>query len=261
MSVGYVVYVCWNGVLLVYSLTLIVLTTFRYNAPPRVIQMLLESDGSQESLFVDSLYGQVPLHVACRCNLNPDSLRLLLDYDIDKKTILLQDNAGRLPLHVAYLHCPKPSDHHGEYSSIELLLQAMIHGRIERVGLVNWKHDMNTFLEGLSVDERNFDASEKLEITCDALRTLLERAILVELAVWKVSCFSHDDLPFDGLGTEGLCMTNLSDDYKRERRIKSGAESIIPGVLSFLEDEPIAYLLEQMGYLMTQRHSSDAYNS
>jgi hypothetical protein len=43
-------------------------------------------------------------------------------------------------------------------------------------------------------------------------------------------------------------MKELSEDYKRERRIKSGAEMIIPGVLSFLEDEPIAALLEQMGF-------------
>jgi hypothetical protein len=254
----------------------------RYNAPPRVIQLLLEHDTTKKSLFVDSLYGQVPLHVACRCNLHPESLKLLLDHDVDKKTVLLQDNANRLPLHVAYLYCPKPNapqtssstttrtstdyqlggiDHHHHHpSSIQYILQAMIHGRIERVGLINWKHDMHTFLDRLSgVDERDFDAQDKLEMTCQALQLLLERAILLELAIWKLfTCYCD-------CGCGGPCdrqspqqqhtescqsqrsMKDFSDEYKRERRIKSGAETIIPGVLSFLEDEPIVDLLKQMG--------------
>lgn len=235
--------------------------------------MLLENDTTKErkSLFVDSLYGQVPLHVACRCNLNPDSLQLLLDYDVEKKTVMLLDNADRLPLHVAYLFCPKiissseqetpPQNQQSSYvqqpqhSSIELILRGMIHGRIERVGLVNWKHDMHTFLELLGVPERDFDASDKLEITCEALKSLLERAILLELAIWKTSCCARHDDGRDGDDRSGFLMPltmegsmkELSKDYKQERRIKSGAEMIIPGVLSFLEDEPIAALLEQMG--------------
>jgi hypothetical protein len=238
----------------------------RYNAPPRVIQSLLDCDTTKErkTLFVDSLYGQVPLHVACRCNLNPASLQLLLDYDVDKKSVLLLDNADRLPLHVAYMYCPTkllPSDttpqqqqqqqHHYEHSSIELILRAMIHGRLERVGLVNWKHDMHTFLERLSVHERDFNASDNLEMTCEALKILLERAILLELAIWKTSCYggAHEEEQHEVLTTmKGCSMKELSEDYKRERRIKSGAEMIIPGVLSFLEDEPIAALLEQMGF-------------
>lgn len=226
-----------------------------YNAPRRVLQLLLDNhDNAQQTLFVDSLYGQVPLHVACRCNLNPDSLGLLLDYDIDKKTVLLLDSAERLPLHVAYLFCTTPSKDDGGHSSIELLLRAMIHGRIERIGLVNWKHDMHTFLERLNVPERDVDASDKLELTSEALQMLLERAILLELAIWKVNCFSQDNNNNnnsnhgDDLRTTGLTWQDLSEDYKRERRIKSGAEMIIPGVLSFLEDEPIAILLQQMGY-------------
>lgn len=214
--------------------------------------MLLESDTTKErkTLFVDSMYGQVPLHVACRCNLHPNSLCVLLHYDVDKKTVLLQDSADRLPLHVAYLHCPKPSSENTrEQSSIELLLQAMIHGRMERVGLLNWKHDMHTFLERLSVPERDFDASDKLEMTCEALKTLLERAILLELAIWKASCCVHHGEDDEvGLRSMEMSVKGLSDEFKRERRIKSGAEMIIPGVLSFLEDEPIMMLLKQMGY-------------
>jgi hypothetical protein len=243
----------------------------RYNAPPRVIQLLLEHDTAKESLFVDSLYGQVPLHVACRCNLHPESLKLLLDHDVNKKTVLLQDNADRLPLHVAYLFCPKPTasssaataitgeyHHHGAGggeqhhppSSIQYILQAMIHGRIERVGLINWKHDMHTFLDRLSVEERDFDANDKLAMTCQALNMLLERAILLELAIWKIftCCDSgQEEEGCHGTNPPDMCMKNFSDEYKRERRIKSGAETIIPGVLSFLEDEPIVDLLRQMG--------------
>jgi hypothetical protein len=40
--------------------------------------------------------------------------------------------------------------------------------------------------------------------------------------------------------------------FTKERHVKSGAEAIIPGVLSFLEDEPIEKILDEFenaGYL------------
>jgi len=254
---------CWSTSSLSNSRHHGISASIRYNAPPHVIELLLENDTTKErkTLFTDSMYGQVPLHVACRCNLNPDSLRLLLHYDVDKKCVMLQDNADRLPLHVAYVFCPKASastgtvsEQHRQQSTIELLLHAMIHGRMERVGLLNWKHDMHAFLERLGVQERDSNAADKLEMTCQVLNMLLERAILLELAIWKASCCSvcnddneqGDDITSYNMAT--ISVRDLAEDFKRERRIKSGAEMIIPGVLSFLEDEPIMALLEEMGY-------------
>jgi hypothetical protein len=43
-----------------------------------------------------------------------------------------------------------------------------------------------------------------------------------------------------------------AQQFKKERRVKSGAEIIIPGVLAFLEDEPVAKILaefEKLGYI------------
>ncbi|CAB9509026.1 Inherit from meNOG: ankyrin 3, node of Ranvier (ankyrin G) [Seminavis robusta] len=200
----------------------------RYNAPKEVIQMLLENDLEGKSLFVGGTYDQLPLHVACRCNLPPASIQPLLDFDTDKKTVLVEDNAGRLPLHVAYLR-----NSHMEVT--RMLLEAMICGRIERLGLDLWKRDMGRIYTSLSAHERDFNANDKLEMTREALKEFIQRAFVFELGIWKASCVR---------GSKERCREDC--EYKKERRIKSGAEIIIPHVVSFLENEPIEKLVQQL---------------
>lgn len=209
---------------------------YRYNAPPAVFELLLDCDVERKTLFTESTYGQVPLHVACRCNLNYESLQLLLDYDVEKKSVLRQDNADRLPIHVAYLY-------KSHVKSIEIILKGMIFGRIERVGLENWKRDLREMMQKLNVRERDFDASDKVELTRSVLEKFMERAFLLELAIWKNNCFPHDcGLSDTAAGSKS--MKELSSAYKSERRITSGAEIIIPHVLAFVEDEPLVAMLD-----------------
>ena len=213
----------------------------RYNAPAEAIQLLLDSDPTRTSLFTGGTYDQLPLHVACRCNLAPASIQLLLDYDTDKRTVLMEDNAGRLALHVAYLRNSHPQ-------VLKLLLDAMVGDRITRMGLDLWKRDMRQMLVSLSTHERDFDAQDKLEMTRDVLEELLERALVLELAVWKASI----ELGRAAETTPHATDTSDNDDddsgdraFKHECRITSGAEIIIPRVLAFLADEPIVKLFEK----------------
>mmetsp|Transcript_37868 Transcript_37868/g.77249 ORF Transcript_37868/g.77249 Transcript_37868/m.77249 type:complete len:404 (-) Transcript_37868:50-1261(-) len=215
----------------------------RYNAPAEVLQLLLDSDGSvpKRTLREEGVYGQYPIHVACRGNPTPDVLRVLLDEDCDKATVLKEDNVGRLPVHV-YLLRNKDDE------CVRMLLGGMVTGRIQRVGLDLWKRDLRSMLRSMETYERDFMTREKLDVIGEALREFMERAFLLELAVWKASCLGLGL----GLGCVGRefdsmeALKELGQDYKRERRIKSGAEVIIPGVLSFLEDEPICYIVDEI---------------
>ena len=239
-----------------------------------MIQLLLDADVHRETILMDSMYGQLPLHVACRCNLHPDSLQLLLDYDSDKRSILVKDEAGRLPLHAALKFCfvsgntastqitsdtasnTTNTSTGTNKSSTELIFQAMLQGRVERIGLLQWKNEVNHKmilpLEQGSRDEDNADTAFFLEESCKALNALLEKAFLLELAVWKAQCIRDYDLCRQeaGLGTTTTEITEtfkvtwcLSDRQKTVCRITSGADVIVPVVVSFLEDEPVAMFL------------------
>jgi len=227
---------------------------------------------------MDSLYGQIPLHVACRCNLRTDSLQLLLDYDAsDKNSVLMQDDAGRLPLHVAFQFCPIRRPNIGtssssssnimmttttaHKSSMELIFFAMLQGRLERIGLQNWRkvllEKMIQPLEDGMKAEGNADTAFLLEETCKALNGFLEVTFLLELAVWKSRCkIELDEMlrlekqrppsslrTSDDVISDTPSLSSLSRLQKRNCRITSGADVIVPGVISFLEDEPITALL------------------
>jgi hypothetical protein len=62
--------------------------------------------------------------------------------------------------------------------------------------------------------------------------------LLLALAVWRTSCLHWGDIEFQSMQEmEDLRATDHVFDpseYKRERRIKSGADVIIRGVLPFL---------------------------
>lgn len=189
----------------------------RYNAPPKVIEMLLDADLSRKTLVTSSMYGQVPLHVACRCNLQSDSLQLLLDYDTARQSVLIRDEAGRLPLHVAYSYSPSWTERGGGKTTIQLILDCMLMGRVERMGLMQWKdcvqQEILKPLQQASQGERNTDVTYRLQITCQLLQTyLIDRSAVLEEILSPLQC-SH--------------------------------EMIVPGVLSFLEDESISQILQE----------------
>ena len=215
---------------------------YRYDAPAEVIHMLLEHDKHCKSLLVGAISNQLPLHIACRCNLPPASIAPLLEYDVNQQTVLIQDSAGRLPLHVAYLR-----NSHSQV--MVMLLQAMLYGRISRIGLDLWKRDMKHMLASLTQQERDFNANDKLEITRQAWNDFMERVHVVELVIWRMSCVRDTCNSNNGndnaTDDPALILQQLQlqdDNYKKERHIKSGADIIIPGVVSFLEDEPIVQI-------------------
>lgn len=201
--------------------------------------MLLDGDTTKTTLFEPGMYDQLPIHIACRCNLAPESIQLLLNYDVEKKTLIVEDNAGRLAIHVAYLRSNIPV--------IQVLLEAMICGRIERIGLDLWKRDMRKYLKSMETHERDFDAADKLEMTREAFTTFLERTFVLELALWKATCLAPGCHTLQEVEANLHANEKCVDfcEYKKQRRITCGAEIIIPGVMSFLEDEPITSLLGQ----------------
>jgi hypothetical protein len=269
----------------------------RYHAPNEVITLLLDSDQTTTtstmtttstadsssranmhtttnittptttttSLFAKEQYGQTPLHVACRCDAGPGLIRSLLDYDTTQQAVLMEDAVGRLPIHV-YLLRGRNSD------VIRMVLQAMLCHRLEQVGLDLWKHDMKRLLKSMEeTPERDGTTRDKLDAIGASIRGYMERAIVLELGVWKASCLvgqpgtpsTHD--PMAIISTEdavantttttaasrrnvGLAthLEECSPDYKSERRIKSGAEVMIPHILPFLEGELIDKLVQEI---------------
>lgn len=215
------------------------------NTTPSKTTTSSSSSSSSSCLFVEGMSGQLPIHVACRCNLPPESIQLLLDYDQEKQTILIPDSsAERVPLHIAYLRNSHPS-------VIQILLEALLKGRIERVGLFQWKSQLQTFITNIeSVHERDFNTNEKLEWTCQQLRKLIESAIVLELVIWKANCLlslaSTDRSKLLFMKDTNLIDLGMDEDFKHECKIKSGIELIVPHVIAFVEDEPIVELLEQL---------------
>jgi hypothetical protein len=148
---------------------------------------------------------------------------------------------------------------------MELILQAMVHGRVERIGLHQWKRDISqNMIEPLEMsgkEEGDADAAFLLDATCSALRVLLEMAVLLELAVWKArwerekeqamvleghestKCASGGRAAAAATKRTATTIQSINDHQKRECRITSGAEAIVPGVVAFLENDPITSLL------------------
>mmetsp|Transcript_26243 Transcript_26243/g.39726 ORF Transcript_26243/g.39726 Transcript_26243/m.39726 type:complete len:388 (-) Transcript_26243:2348-3511(-) len=203
-------------------------TACRYQASPEVIQLLLDSDDSQTSLYQQENYGQVPLHVACRCNAPPQTLQMLVDYDKKKASLLEEDTAGRIPLHVALLRIRN-------LKSIEILLKAMIAGRMERVGLELWKRDILRFIRKMAIHERDFTTRDKLDMIVDTFKQMLEKLYVLELVLWKATCARY---------SENQEVKELNESFKRDCRIKSGACEIIKGVFPFIEEDCLAKLLD-----------------
>eukprot|EP00536_Pseudo-nitzschia_multiseries_P013914 jgi/Psemu1/213191/e_gw1.630.6.1 len=243
-------------------------TAVRYNAPPAVIRLLLDAEGSSErslsslSLYTEGLHGQFPLTVACRSgNPSPEVLRLLLD-DADNtnscprqrpSTVLHKDATGRLPVHVFMLRntCP---------TSLRILLNAML--GIMRLGLDVWKSQMLRDLIGAmdgssGLYERDFTTRDKLDVICTELRVWYETCVALELVVWKIGCERVKNerrrtITRTPTGDGNEDTSNGTSEFRNNCRIVSGAEIIVPNVLSFLEQEPVENILDRFasyGYL------------
>lgn len=223
----------------------------RYNAGAEVIQLLLESDTQKQSLYAEGVYGQLPLHVACRGGASAEVIQALLDFDTRKISVLREDNVGRLPVHL-YLLANR--NRHRNMDIVRLLLEAMIHDRIERVGLELWKETMNQLLQSLTKSyERDFVTRERLDAICVEIKVLMHRSFLLELAVWKASCLRG----LENTGVHFHCLQDINNwektdmkfdacEYRQEMLHLSGAEQIIPHVLPFVEDEAIAKLMVEL---------------
>ena len=209
----------------------------RYDAPPSIIQLLLEHQPS--TVLEEGIYGQLPLHIACRCNAPPKVIELLLRYDSStNQTVVRQDNIGRLPLHVAFLR-----NQHIEV--IQLILKSMYVSRLERLGLELWKRDMQSFQTQMAEPERDFLTRDNLDFVMAKTQELLDKAHVLELAVWKASCLGFSKKQYSSMEDVQSSLQDGSTDYKMECRIKSGAEVIVRGVLPFVEEETVMEIIRE----------------
>ena len=220
-------------------------TAARYLAPASMITLLLDSAESRKTLLEPDVFGQLPLHAACRNTASPDVIGLLLNFDGEKETVMIEDNVGRLPVHLAILHTTKD-----QIEVVQIILQHMICTRMERKGLDLWKEEIKNMLISMETHERDFTTRDKLDMICDAMRNFNERVFTLELAVWRASCLQFDTRFLsmeDVLEHESSQISGEFDThaYKVDRRIKSGADIIVRDVMSFLENEPVDEIIDQ----------------
>ena len=218
----------------------------RYGAPASVIMLLLESNESRSTLLETDVYGQTPLHASCRRGGIPEVIDLLLKFDKDKTTISATDNVGRLPIHLAILH-----SFENQIEVVQLLLDGMICGLMNRKGLELWKDDIQSLLNNMRVHERDFTTRDKLDMICESLVDFRERVFALELAVWRASCLQFDTrfasiqdaMDHEASTTDAAFDINA---YKADRRIRSGADVIIRDVIPFLEYEAVEEAIQKL---------------
>ena len=136
-----------------------------------------------------------------------------------------------------------------------------------KVCLLNWKIEIDTIIQNLNDPyERDFITREKLDVIANILKNeLKERAIILELIIWKISCIRsccnnvHESNIVSSMSTTTVSMNDLLEkfvvinggggdpkQFKQNCRITSGAEMIIPGILPFLDDGPINKILLEL---------------
>ena len=210
----------------------------RNKAPRELIRKLLDADVNRESIMTKTDDGDLPLHIACNYNLPIGSLKELLKHDTNKRSVFVQDNEGQLALDIVVTNsfkCTRGTS----FSYIELVLQSMLHGRMQRIGFLQWKNEIRHKMIEPLVRRSSQQFREDLGILffyaelCNALKTLLEKSILLELISWKMCCVRE----------YGLIPQALRKGQKKYCLNRSGADVIVEGVMSFLENEPIVSLL------------------
>jgi ankyrin repeat protein len=202
-----------------------------YEAPLEVIQMLLDSDTDKKSIFEKDRFGRLPIHLACESNAPVEVIQLLLESDVGKKSIFEKDEDGQLPINNACVF-------DGNVEVVKLLLKARIGDRIDQLGLAQWRIGVEELINAMT--EEDSKAKKVLQI-CARLSKYekMEGNIsLLALAIWRTSCLKWGAITFQSMQEmEDLLATDEAFDpveYKRERRIKSGADIINRGVLPFL---------------------------
>jgi hypothetical protein len=245
----------------------------RYQAPPDVVNLLLEHDRTPRK---DSLqhpggtYPQLPLAVACRCQASVDVIKLLLDYDTTHNTVITRDETtGRLPIHIALL---RPSS--VQKDTVRLLLKAMLYGRMERIGIRKWKYIMQTTIldEALQVHERDWMVREKLDTIHAAIQQFVDQTHVIELVLWKVQCWiqllwsleeeDEKKKQSDGKTIDAAAAISITaplDDmvtryevhdliqYKQHARHSSGwTDNVTPVIMSFLEGDVVEHVLREL---------------
>ena len=102
---------------------------------------------------------------------------------------------------------------------------------------------MEELINTLTADDSKAKKVQEIYERLSKYEEMEHTMTILALAVWRTSCLHWGDIPFKSMQEmEDLRTTDDAFDpseYKRERRIKSGADVIIRGVLPFLpvEDE------------------------
>jgi ankyrin repeat protein len=201
------------------------------NVPIEVIQLLLNNDSDEKLIFEKDHFGRLPIHLACMYGAPVEVIQELLHNDTKQKSILEKDNFGRLPIHLVCLN-------NGPVEVIQVLLQVSICDRIEQLGLAQWKIDVKELINAMTEDDSNMETVKEIYERLSKYEEMEHTISLLGLAVWRTSCLHWGDIKFKSMQQmEDLRATDGAFDpaeYKRERRIKSGAGVIIRGVLPFL---------------------------
>lgn len=99
--------------------------------------------------------------------------------------------------------------------------------------------------------ERDFSARDKLDMICETVAEYKERVVALELAVWRASCLQFDGkfasmqevLEFESSTSVGAFDAHA---YKVDRRVRSGADTIVREVIPFLENEPVIDMIQKL---------------
>jgi hypothetical protein len=202
------------------------------NGPVEVMRLLLDSDGDKKTILEKDHGGRLPIHLACWKNASVELIQLLLDSDTDKKTILIKDSDGQLPIHLA---C---EEGRASVEVVQLVLQVSICDRIEQLGLAQWKIEVEKLINDMRADGSKMEKVQQIYKRLSKYEEMEHTMSLLALAVWRTSCLHWGGIQFKSMQQmEDLQAADGAFDpseYTRERRIKSGADVIIRGVLPFL---------------------------
>jgi hypothetical protein len=203
----------------------------RKHTSVKVVQLLLDSDIEKKSIFQKGRLGRLPIHLACGKYASVKAVQLLLDSDIEKKSILEKDNVGWLPINYA---CGANTP----VEKLRLLLQVSIGNRIEQLGLEQWRIGVEELINALTADDSKAKKVQEIYERLSKYEEMEHALSLLALAVWRTSCLHWGGITFKSMQEiEDLQATDDAfhpAEYKRERRIRSGADVIIRGVLPFL---------------------------
>jgi hypothetical protein len=174
----------------------------------------------QEALLVRDHNGCLPIHWACRLKAPLEVIQLLLESDAEKKTIYYASRRD------------------GPVDVVQFLLKVSIRDRIEQLCLPQWRVDVEELINAMTEEDSKRKKVRKIYARLLKYEEMERTISLLALAIWRTSCLKWGDMQFQSMqDMDNFRPTDEIFDpalYKRERRIKSGADVIIRGVLPFL---------------------------